>query len=183
MKRRKALKYTGLITAAGLASGGVTTMISGCKTNLGDVASDVTGWNMAQIERLRAISNVIIPTTDTPGALEADIANDMAIHVNSNFTEERKALFVQGLDDLETRSINQYDKGFIELGLSEQEALLTEIANEKGEHNFFGTSKYLTKYLFFTSEVGATQVLNHNPIPGEYMGCIDYKDIGSTWAI
>ncbi len=182
MKRRKAIKYTGLITAAGLSVSGIT-MISGCKTSAANIASEVEGWNMAQIERLRAISNVIIPTTDTPGALEADIANDMAIHVNSNFNEEEKALFMQGLENLEIRSMNQYNKEFIELEFSTQAAVLKEIANEEGENNFFNMSKGMTTYLFFTSEVGATKVLNHNPVPGEYMGCIDYKDVGATWAI
>lgn len=183
MKRRKALKYTGLITAAGIAAGGVTTIMSGCKTSAAKTASEVAGWNLAQIDRLRAISNVIMPTTDTPGALDADIANDMAIHVNSNLEEEHKTLYMQGLEDLENRSITQYEKGFTELGLSDQEALLKEIAEEEGEHNFFDISKSMTIYLFFTSEIGATQVLNHNPIPGEYEGCIDYKEVGSTWAI
>ena len=183
MNRRKALKYTGLMTAAGLAAGGVTTMVSGCKTSAATTSSEVAGWSAAQIDRLRAISNVIMPATDTPGALDADIANDMAIHVNSNLKEEHKALYMQGLEDLENRSIAQHDKEFTELALPEQEALLKEIAAEEGEHNFFETSRSMTVYLFFTSEVGATQVLNHNPIPGEYEGCIDYKEVGSTWAI
>ena len=184
MKRRKALQYTGFLTAAGLAGGGiVTTMVSGCKTSAANTASEVAGWNMAQIERLRAISNVIIPATDTPGALDADIANDMAIHVNSNFDEEEKNLYLQGLEDLENRSLTQYEKGFTELELAEQESILKEIGDEEGEDNFFYASRSMTTYLFFTSEVGATQVLNHLPIPGEYQGCIDYKEVGSTWAI
>jgi hypothetical protein len=36
---------------------------------------------------------------------------------------------------------------------------------------------------YFTSEVGATQVLRYDPVPGAYHGCIPFEEVGKTWAI
>ena len=47
-----------------------------------------------------------------------------------------------------------------------------------------GVKKYFSMLGFFTSEVGATQVLQYNPVPGAYKGCIPVSEAGNgkTWA-
>jgi len=182
MKRRKVLKYSGLLTAAGLSAGTISAIISGCGPSQ-PAPSDVTGWNVDQIEQLKAITNVIMPTTDTPGAIDANIADDFAMHVNSNFESDDKEAFMAGLTDLDNRSNSMFSQNFTSLEISDQESVLNAIADEGGEPNFFEVVKGMTVYLFFTSEVGATQVLNHLPIPGEYQPCIDYAEVGATWAL
>lgn len=48
---------------------------------------------------------------------------------------------------------------------------------------FFRTMKELTVVGYYTSEVGATRELRHEPIPGRYEGCIPFSDVGRTWAV
>ena len=182
MKRREALKYSGFLTAAGLSAGTISAILTACGPTQ-PMASDVDGWNVDQIEQLKSISNVIMPTTDTPGALEAGIADDMAMHVANNFSLEDQKAFMTGLTNLDERSQTMFSNKFSNLAVADQEAVLNAIADEGGEPNFFEVVKGMTVYLFFTSEVGATQVLNHLPIPGEYEPCIDYAEVGATWAL
>ena len=44
--------------------------------------------------------------------------------------------------------------------------------------------KELTMLGFFTSEPGATQVLQYVPVPGAYKGCVPLSEAGNgrTWA-
>ena len=182
MKRREALKYSGYLTAAGLSAGTISAIVSGCKSPA-PAASEIAGWNVDEIDQLKAITNVIIPKTDTPGAVEAGVAKDLAQHVNDNFTQEEQDMFRAGLVDLQERCKSAHNRSFAELEIEDQESILNAIADEGGDPNLFEVIKGMTVYLFFTSEVGATQVLSFLPIPGEYEPCIDYADIGATWAL
>lgn len=182
MKRREALKYSGFLTAAGLSAGTISAIMSGCKSPK-PIDTGVAGWNIDQIDQLKAITNVIIPTTDTPGAIDAAIPEDLARHVNDNFTTEEQELFRAGLVNMDERCREAHGKSFAKLSIAQQETILNEIADEGGDPNLFEVLKGMTVYLFFTSEVGATQVLNYLPIPGEYQPCIDYADVGATWAL
>ena len=42
--------------------------------------------------------------------------------------------------------------------------------------------KELTLLGFFTSEPGATQVLQYEAVPGAYHGCVPLAEVGRTWA-
>lgn len=47
--------------------------------------------------------------------------------------------------------------------------------------HWFTAFQQLTLFGFFTSEVGANEVLRYEPVPGEYIGDLDY-DGGPAWA-
>jgi hypothetical protein len=42
--------------------------------------------------------------------------------------------------------------------------------------------KELTLLGFFTSEPGATEVLQYNQVPGPYKGCVPLTEVGKQWA-
>jgi gluconate 2-dehydrogenase gamma chain len=50
---------------------------------------------------------------------------------------------------------------------------------------FILTMKELTLLGYFTSEVGATQILQYLPVPGRQQGCIPLHEAGNgkTWAL
>lgn len=47
--------------------------------------------------------------------------------------------------------------------------------------HWFTPIQQLTLFGFFTSEIGANEVLRYEPVPGEYIGDLDY-DGGPAWA-
>ena len=61
------------------------------------------------------------------------------------------------------------------------EAVNAEADNERP---FILTLKELTMLGFFTSEPGASQVLQYSPVPGAYKGCVPVSEAGNgkTWA-
>ena len=52
----------------------------------------------------------------------------------------------------------------------------------KGMH-FFRMLKEMTLTGYFLSEVGATEVLQYEHVPGEYQGCMPLSEVGTTWAV
>ena len=58
--------------------------------------------------------------------------------------------------------------------------------NEKKNYDmykFLFTIRELSLVGYFTSEKVGTEVLNFDPIPGEYLPCIPVSDIGNAWTI
>ncbi|MBC7890100.1 MAG: gluconate 2-dehydrogenase subunit 3 family protein, partial [Ferruginibacter sp.] len=59
-------------------------------------------------------------------------------------------------------------------------------ASAKNETNsnehYFAMLKRLTISGYFTSEIGATQALNYEAIPGKFEGCIAFKKGDKPWA-
>lgn len=56
-------------------------------------------------------------------------------------------------------------------------------ARGQEERPFFRTMKELTLIGYYTSEVGATKELRHEPVPGRYEACIPFAQVGRTWAV
>ena len=46
-------------------------------------------------------------------------------------------------------------------------------------------TKELSLLGYFTSQAGATQVLQYNPVPGPFRGCVELSQAGNgkTWAV
>ncbi len=60
----------------------------------------------------------------------------------------------------------------------------TEVSNHAHRRTFILATKELALLGFFTSQPGATQVLQYAAIPGAYHGCLPRKEAGNgkTWA-
>jgi gluconate 2-dehydrogenase gamma chain len=59
---------------------------------------------------------------------------------------------------------------------------IKEVFRTVDGRQFFMTTKELTVSGFFTSEPGATQVLQYEAVPGAFHGCLPLAEVGKTWA-
>jgi gluconate 2-dehydrogenase gamma chain len=126
------------------------------------------------------ISELIIPRTDTAGAIEAGVPEFIATIVGEWYLPEDKALMLAGLADVDTRSRRQWNGDFIALEESQQVAILAGLdgeleasrqQKESTEKNFFQRFKGLTLYGYYTSEPGMKEELQYAVIPGRYDPC------------
>jgi len=176
--------------------------------------ADLTGWNgfsTADVSLLNEIAELIIPTTDTPGAKAGDVGSFMAIAVTECYEPQHQSAFVAGLRAVESACLRRYGRGFQEVTASERTALLSEIDGERkwrelwnrGERglrivakplvgampspvqtpHYFTMMTDLTMLGYFTSQPGATQALRHNPIPGDYNGSLPYRKGDRAWSM
>lgn len=56
-------------------------------------------------------------------------------------------------------------------------------SRDSARRPFFRTMKELTVVGYYTSEVGATEELRHEAVPGRHEGCVPFSRIGRTWAV
>jgi len=188
MKRRNALKLSaaGIIGAA-IASGGSAAFLGGCKA---ETKPDWTpsGMTLDQSDLVAEMAEMIIPKTDTPGAKDALVHRYIDNAVHKFFTPEEKTLFTEALTKVESMSSDMNGKSFVKTDnagrVKVMDALVAESQSHKGEDpHIFDAMVNMVKEGFFTSEVGATEVLIYDPVPGPYKGCIPYEEVGGLYAL
>jgi Gluconate 2-dehydrogenase subunit 3 len=136
--------------------------------------------------------DLILPETNTPGAKGARVNEFMDVILTDWATEGERARFLDGLNGVDTESQALYGKSFLEAATLQQTTLLEALDDSidwqhgpipdktevlaafpfiqlKGE--FFRSFKLMTIHGYYTSEIGQTQELKREIIPGMYRGC------------
>jgi Gluconate 2-dehydrogenase subunit 3 len=72
--------------------------------------------------------------------------------------------------------------GNFNMMVDKQTNKIMEIFRTPDARQFLLTTKELTISGFFTSEPGATQVLQYEAVPGAFHGCLPLSEVGKTWA-
>lgn len=188
MDRREAIRKATFVLGGTLSAPVMAGLLKGC------TAKSTPDWvpqflSVEQGALVSAISEMIIPTTDTPGAKDVGVPEFIDQMLADVFQKEDKDRFRQGLDDFNNQVKADQSKDFIDCDPELQNQLLTglaenaqaEMAQPEVERSFFPMMKELTIVGFFTSQAGATEVLEYVEIPGKYEGCIPLE--GKAWAI
>lgn len=180
MNRRELLKMIALTTGTAMIGGKSLFAFS-------DTGQSDHSFSSQDVERLDELAETILPRTDTPGAKDAGVGEFMALFVSDCYTPSEREVFYFGLAQLEARSRAAYERDFIALSGEQRLELVTELDREAMAHaqeqadseealpHYFTMMKQLTLFGFFTSEVGATEVLRYEAVPGRYEGCAPYN--------
>ena len=153
----------------------------------GSTLTDGKIFNKNQLMLLKEICAIVIPKTETLGAAEVDthgFIDNQLFHCHSK-SEQENVLEVLNL--INQTAEKSFSISFINLNAEQQFQLLTEL--DLGEQRFDQTQREAFKELkqlicfgYYTSEVGATQELRYDPVPGGFKGSIPYKKTDSSWA-
>ena len=119
-----------------------------------------------QSELVATIADLIIPTTDTPGARAAGVHQFIDLTLAEWLDAADRDRFLAGLADVDARAQSAYGAPFIQCSAPQQTALLRALDND-----FFQMMKRLTLVGYYTSEIGANQELHYQIIPGRYDPC------------
>lgn len=142
-------------------------------------ASKLKFFNESQRALVAAISETIIPKTDTPGAIDAGVPGWIEMLVQDCLEEADQKIIVDGLAEVEKRSADGFKKSYAKLSVDEQVGLLTAMENESKEAKttkaFIRQFKELTKFTFVNSEVGGTEVFDWILVPGRWDAAADLK--------
>ena len=179
MNRRDLLASLGGAGAA-LAALSPERLWAAARTKQHQTGQPLGPFSPHEAETVARISELIIPRTDTAGAIEARVPEFIATIVGEWYLPEDKALMLAGLADVDTRSRRQWNKDFIALEESHQIAVLAGLdeelqtlrqRKESTDKNFFRRFKGLTLYGYYTSEPGMKEELQYAVIPGRYDPC------------
>lgn len=167
-------------------------LLNGCRARPG-VDWEPEFFAHAQARLVTTLAELILPADEqAPGAAELGVPafiEEMLFHVHGQ--ESRKRV-LKGLEAFDAGAGGQTENQFLDLD-PEAQRLFAEEQNRRmvewkdgglpDELRFFRTMKELTLAGYFTTEVGATQVLRYEAVPGSYDGCVPLEEIGKTWAV
>lgn len=189
--RREALRKTALLMGAAVSASAMAGLLNGCKATP-DLNYKPVFFNEDQARLVSELAGIIMPKTDTPGAKEVGVPNFIDKMINECYKKEDQDRFLAGLATFDEDAKKAHGDSFIYLKPEEQLAFVKKYNEESvkaskekpGPKPFFLMAKELTLMGYFTSEVGATKVLQYEAVPGAYKGCIPLKEAGQgrTWA-
>lgn len=184
LNRRDALQGLLAISAAGAlaACGSKETNKSGAKI-LGDTefATFKGFFSVEEMALLTALSDTIIPATDTPGAVAAGVPATLQGLATEWADDNHRTYWRGGL-----RALDAALPGFIAQDASAREAVLgdydAKVFAGEIEDKFYRDIKSTIARAYYMSEPGATQELAYEAVPGEWKGCVPLADYPKTWA-
>lgn len=193
MDRREALKRTAWIMGGAVSAPAIIGILKGCK------AKPALDWKPTFLSEeqgllVSQVSEIIIPKTDTPGAKDVGVPGFIDEMLREVYTKEDQDKFINALKEFSDEAKKQFGDAFVELDPAKQVEFVTaqHDAAVKAQKEtkpapprpFVLMMKELTMLGFFTSKPGASEVLQYDPVPGAYKGCLPLSEAGNgkTWA-
>ncbi|WP_266171198.1 gluconate 2-dehydrogenase subunit 3 family protein [Dyella subtropica] len=150
-------------------------------------------FSQAQSSLVAAVADIMIPRTDTPGALDAGVPGFIDQMFQNVYTKAEQERYLHALAAFDKAG----GKPFLQLENAQRKALVTRLhheattkakAKEPGtspEAEFVLMTKKLTMLGFFMSEPGCTQVLQYAAVPGAYHADVPLSQAGNgkAWAV
>jgi hypothetical protein len=129
---------------------------------------------------LEALTETLIPTTDTPGAKEISAHLFVWKMLDDCATPNDQAKFMKGMRQFDATSKDIEGKSFAALEPARREALLQAVTSKKSpdsELNFFySTTKRLTILAYSSSQYFLTRVQVYELVPGRWHGCVPVSE-------
>lgn len=195
MKRRQLLQNMTLMMSGALAPAAVRAMLWGMD---GRKVIRNPQLNDHQRALCRVLAEMIIPQTDTPGAIEAGVPHFIELMVSDWYTDTERGIFFDGLKQMDDVCRQRFSTPFLRASAGQQTEALIYMESEAEKYQgsepavpilpfideqqpFFTKLKELTVLGYYTSEVGAKQELEYLPMPMEFRD-IDFADVGRQWS-
>ena len=149
--------------------------------------------NPHQNDTVVAMIDQIIPATDTPGAKGARVNEFIDVILTEWADDEERKNFLDGLAGVDKQTNDVFGKNFVDASPAQQVTLLRSmdesvaaqrtrrmrhgntIPEERDKQlrgEFFNVFKGITVHGYYTSEIGFSQELNLQIIPGAHHGCV-----------
>jgi glucoside 3-dehydrogenase (cytochrome c) hitch-hiker subunit len=202
MNRRELLQRVAWLMGGTISAPAVLGVLNGCSPK----PAATTGWQPKFLSKEQGamvddIAELIVPHTTTPGARDVGVPAFIDVILQDAYPAEDQQRFVSGLKEFDALAQRAHGKPFLQLPHDQRLEILQQvhdeaaIAERKGAEEqevppaerkrpFVLMMKELTLLGFFSSQVGATQVLQYVAVPGGFQACIPAAQAGNgkTWA-
>jgi hypothetical protein len=197
MDRRESLKQIVLLMGGTLSAPALVGLLSASRASAAEVDWKPRFLTPEQAVLVAEVAEIFIPRTDTPGAKDIGIAAFIDGMLHDVYPEKDRRRFLQGLAGFARAEGSNAGHDFLRMDASQQSAYVRAVHDAAIDARrrsmpgqvdealpFILMLKELTLIGFFTSEAGATQVLQHVAVPGRLLACIPLAEAGNgrTWA-
>ncbi|KTF70421.1 gluconate 2-dehydrogenase subunit 3 family protein [Sphingomonas sp. HT-1] len=151
---------------------------------ISDGPPSVAVFNPPQRTLMTALSERVIPTTDTPGAIAAGVPAFIEKLLADWAAPDDRIPILAGLDAIEARCQQDYKIAATKATPAQHDALLTLAMNGEiqGGKPFFDAFRQMVIAGYYTSEIGITQEREYLPVPGEYNGAFPYSQVNKVYS-
>jgi len=197
MNRREVLQHVAALMGGAISAPAIMGVLSGCSPRQPEVTWKPLFLSPEQAALVADIAEVIIPRTDTPGAKDVGVPEFIDKMLHDVYPADGQQRFIAGLQAFEADAEKQFGKPYLKLAAMQRAQLIQQVHDaalqkERQDHQpdkssrrpFILMTKELTLLGFFTSEPGATQVLQYVAVPGALHACIPISQAGNghAWA-
>ena len=197
MNRRSALKKASVLAGSAVAIPSFFSLLQSCKSE------NRLGWQPlffteTEAKTIAAILDMILPRTDTPGAL--DVKSDIFIDkvIAKTYIEEAQAKMRSEIAAFNSECEKSFGNTFAELNPSDKEKVLQAAEANSGKFSpgvwgtpvgkqetigFYRSIKSMAIWAYFTSEEIGKNVLAYDPIPGTYEPCMPLSEGQNRWSL
>lgn len=197
MNRRELIQRVAYLMGGAVSAPAILGVLNGC------TAKAAANWTPQvltgpQADLVAEVAEIIIPRTDTPGAKDVGVPAFIDAMLKDAYTASDRSRYIAGLNELDAQAQLQHQRRFTRLEPEQQRSLVQRVHDQAVAHEqtlttppaqlarpFILMTKELTLLGFFTSQAGATQVLQYDPVPGAFRGCVPLAESGNgkTWAL
>jgi len=174
MNRRQAIKQSLLLLGGAVYVSSSGLLYQSCSPNQADK-------NELDLSLMDEICDTLIPETTIPGAKAVGVGAFVIMMLEDCYPDETTALVREGLQSIQQKAKEKTNSSFEKLSYEQRQEVLKDI--EKGGAEYFKIIKGLTNKGYYTSEVGCTQALAFDFIPGGYNPCLTIDEKQRAWAM
>ncbi|GJM30440.1 MAG: hypothetical protein DHS20C17_30750 [Cyclobacteriaceae bacterium] len=197
MERRKALKQTAIAAGSVALTPALFSLLQSCQQQT-RLEWEPQFLNHQQASFISSMVDTILPKTDTPGGLEVKVD----IFIDKVFAEiydqEQQTAVVREIEQFDQKCREQFGDSFAKLNDKERTEVLKNAESTAGKFNgkvwgtavgtqqpvgFYRNLKSMILWGYFTSAEIGKNVLNYDPVPGAYLGCIPLSEVGNIWSL
>ena len=200
MNRRQLLQRVAMLMGGAISAPAVLGVLNGCSPK-----PSAGGWQPLFLSKeegamVDSVAALIMPSTGTPGAREVGVPAFIDVILKDAYPAEDQARFISGLKDFDAEAQRAHGKPFMELQPAQQVSFMQQVHDAavtaekeladkdvpaaERKRPFVLMMKELTLLGFFTSQAGATQVLQYEAVPGGFQACVPIAQAGNgkQWA-
>jgi len=197
MKRREALKNTALLGGTAVFSTALVTLWQACKEQP-RLSWEPRFLSTEHAHLVTSLVDTILPTTDTPGGLDVKVDIMIDLMIDQVYDEATQEKLVAAMDQFNDQCVSKFGKVYYQLDGDQQKAMLQEAEDtdpkfgysiwgygvgEQKPIGFYRSFKSMAVMAYCTSEEIGKNVLNYDPVPGKYIGCLPFSEVGSVWSL
>lgn len=138
-----------------------------------------------QFALLEQVTEIMIPTTDTPGAITAGVPVFIREMLDQWASASSRQDILQVLEAIEKHAWAKFGAAFVELPPERRHLVVRGFDEDRigRQDPIYSKFKYLVLVGYYQSEVGATQELRYELVPGAWRACVPLNEIGRATAV